>query len=198
MKKVLWIEALLLALLAGCASAPADRVILLPGPDGKLGKLAVTSAAGATVLDRAYGTAAVSTAGKVASNRSDEAAIRREFGTALAALPPRPVSHTLYFEHDSDLLTQESEAAAQAILIEIAARPIADIIVIGHTDTVGELVYNDHLSLQRADMVRARLIQLGGVATRISTAGRGERELAVETPAEIHEPRNRRAELNVR
>ena len=70
--------------------------------------------------------------------------------------------------------------------------------MIGHTDTVGELVYNDHLSLQRADMVRARLIQLGGVATRISTAGRGERELAVETPAEIHEPRNRRAELNVR
>ncbi len=192
----------LLILLTGCASVPvehaADRVVLLPGPDGRLGKLAVTSSAGATVLDQAYGIAAVSTAGKVANSRGDEAVVRRDFATTLAALPPRPVSHTLYFEHDSDRLTPASEVAAQAILVEIAARPVADIIVIGHTDTVGELVYNDQLSLQRANAVRARLIQLGGAAGRISAAGRGERELAVETRDDMHEPRNRRAELNVR
>jgi outer membrane protein OmpA-like peptidoglycan-associated protein len=191
-------SATLLILLTGCASAPVERVVLLPGPDGKLGKLAVTSTAGATVLEQAYGTAAVSTAGKVANSPGDEAIIRRDFARALAALPPRPISHTLFFEHDSDQLIPASEVAAQAILVEVAARPVADIIVIGHTDTVGELGYNDQLSLQRAEAVRARLIQLGGAAERISVAGRGERELAVDTEDDRHEPKNRRAELIVR
>ncbi len=154
MKNFLPVAALLI-LLTGCASAPVERVVLLPGPEGRLGKLAVTSTAGATVLEQAFGTAVVSTAGKVANSRGEEAAIRRDFASALAALPPRPVSHTLYFEHDSDQLVPESEVAAQAILVEIAARPVADIIVIGHTDNVGELGYNDQLSLQRAEAVRA-------------------------------------------
>lgn len=193
-----WAGAVMLALLAGCANGPAERVILLPGPDGKLGELAITSAAGGTVLDRAYGTAAISTAGKLARANGDEAAIRREFGAALTALPPRPVSHTLYFEVDSDVLTPASEGAAQAILVEIVAHPVADIIVIGHTDSMGELSYNDSLSQQRAEAVRARLIQMGGVAERISVAGRGEREPAVATPDETPAPLNRRVELNVR
>jgi outer membrane protein OmpA-like peptidoglycan-associated protein len=184
--------------LVGCAGAPVERVILLPGPDGRLGKLAVTSAAGATVLDSAYGTAEVMTSGKLASRAGDAATIRRDFGVALAALPPRPVSHTLYFLSDSDRMTVESEAAAQTILREIALRPIAEIVVIGHTDTAGDLTYNDGLSRQRAEAVRTRLIALGGAATRISAEGRGERELAIGTADETPEPRNRRVELIVR
>lgn len=189
--------------IAACATPPpperpVERIILLPGPGGKTGRLLVTAPGGSTELATAYGTAAVTDAGHVGSSSGDASAIRGEFAATLAGLPPRPVSHTLYFLPDSDVLTEESEAAARGVLQDLAHRPVADIVVIGHTDTMGEGAYNDSLSLQRARAVREMLIARGGDPSRIEAAGRGEREPQVPTPDETPEPRNRRAELSVR
>ena len=46
--------------------------------------------------------------------------------------------------------------------------------------------------------MKSFLVQIGIPAERITTAGRGERELLVRTPDETDEPRNRRVEINVR
>ncbi len=70
--------------------------------------------------------------------------------------------------------------------------------MIGHTDTVGGLTYNDKLSLARAERVREMLVALGLSAERIQAAGRGKRELLVNTDDNVSEPRNRRVEINVR
>ena len=185
-------------MLTGCASAPPDRVVLLPGPGGKVGKVAVIAGGAPTVIDNAYGTATIDTAGKIAQTTADKTAVEHDFAVVLEALPPRPISHMLYFENNSDVLTPTSAHDASVILAEVATRPLADIIVIGHTDTMGESHYNDQLSKQRAEKLRQSLIELGGDPKRISTAGRGERELLVPTPDETPEPRNRRAELTVR
>jgi outer membrane protein OmpA-like peptidoglycan-associated protein len=72
------------------------------------------------------------------------------------------------------------------------------VVVIGHTDRVGNDQYNDRLSLQRAERVRGELVRLGIPESRIRTAGRGEREPLVATDDEVPEPRNRRVEINVR
>jgi outer membrane protein OmpA-like peptidoglycan-associated protein len=77
-------------------------------------------------------------------------------------------------------------------------RPVPDIVVTGHTDTVGTGEYNDKLSMQRAERVKAFLTGIGIPPDRIQTAGRGERELLVPTADNIDEPRNRRVEINVR
>jgi outer membrane protein OmpA-like peptidoglycan-associated protein len=58
--------------------------------------------------------------------------------------------------------------------------------------------YNDRLSRQRAERVRAELVRLGVDAARISVEGRGERELLVPTTDEMPEPQNRRVEVSVR
>jgi len=71
-------------------------------------------------------------------------------------------------------------------------------VVIGHTDRVGNAQFNDKLSLQRAERVRGELVKLGIAESRIQVAGRGERELLVQTPDDIAEARNRRVEINVR
>ncbi len=182
----------------GCAAGPADRVVLLPGADGEVGRIAVNPGANETVLGTAWASASVDGKGRLAQTQSSAAQVSRDFATALGALPPRPKSYTLYFERDSDRLTAESAAQADIVLADIAARPVADVIVIGHTDRTGDLAYNDALSLQRAETLRELLIAKGGDASRIGVAGRGEREPLVPTADDIPEARNRRAELSVR
>jgi outer membrane protein OmpA-like peptidoglycan-associated protein len=75
---------------------------------------------------------------------------------------------------------------------------VAEVAVIGHTDRVGPVEYNDTLSLRRAERVRRDFVDRGIPTGSINVAGRGEREPVVLTADEVSEPRNRRVEINVR
>ena len=189
--------ALLVVVLAGCATT--DRVILLPDDiSGKVGKIDVVGRDGGEVLlDSAYGEARAG-GGKVQGDTLDPESLRKEFGKELANLPQRPKSFLLYCVNGSDQLTPESRDQLPAILDEVAKRPAPEVVVIGHTDRVGSVEYNDKLSLARAQAVRDQLIQLGFDQARIVVAGRGEREPLVPTDDEVPEPRNRRVEIEVR
>jgi outer membrane protein OmpA-like peptidoglycan-associated protein len=120
------------------------------------------------------------------------------FAEALAAQPPRPMSFVIYFVEGRDELTPESGQVLQQVLVEIGRRPDLEIAVIGHTDRVGSVPFNDVLSLRRAERVRAELARLGVAPGRIEVAGRGEREPLIPTEDEVAEPRNRRVEIIVR
>ena len=95
-------------------------------------------------------------------------------------------------------LTAESQVRLIETRDEALRRSGAELVVIGHTDTVGSQSSNDALSLRRAQQVRNLYIQSGFPAARIEAVGRGERELAVPTPDETDEPRNRRVEILLR
>jgi outer membrane protein OmpA-like peptidoglycan-associated protein len=184
-----------LALIFHLSRAPLDEtVVLLPGPDGRVGVVVVERGAERTVLDQPY---AASRTG-AASSRMSATEVRQEFGRVLAALPPRPASYVLYFITGMDELTEESKADLKRLLHELRTRPQSDIVIIGHTDRVGSESDNDALSLQRADRVKAELLSLGIAVERVRSAGRGERELLVPTVDNVEEPRNRRVEVNVR
>jgi len=200
-----WLGLALLFVAAGCAQtvrvAPPthdEEVVLLPGSDGKTGALVVTHAGQQQTLDSAYATARVKDPGEIARSQSDATAVREAFAPALSAQPPRPVTFVLYFLGDSDNFTPESTVELQKIFPEIANHPAPEIVVVGHTDRVGTIAYNDALSLRRAERVRNDLVQLGIQRDRITIAGRGEREPIVATEDEVVEPRNRRVEITVR
>jgi outer membrane protein OmpA-like peptidoglycan-associated protein len=81
------------------------------------------------------------------------------------------------FAFDSDQLTPEATAQLQKTVQQIARGGAGAISVIGHTDSQGDDVYNDALSLRRARAVSAWLSSAGGVAAdRLKAEGRGERE----------------------
>ena len=188
---------LALILLAGCASRN-DLYVLLPGKDGKTGALVVESEGKKQTLDTPYAAARVKNVGSVDGIKSSEAEVKQDFGPALEAQPKRPVSFYLYFQRDTDEFAPESKALVNQIFAEIARRPAPEVAIIGHTDRVGSMQYNDALSLRRAERCRDELIKLGIPKVRISVAGRGSREPEVATPAPVPEPRNRRVEINVR
>jgi OmpA-OmpF porin, OOP family len=188
---------LALLVLTGCATRD-DLYVLLPGRGPSPGALTVTSGDEHRTLDQPYDAARVKRPGSVAGEKSSEAEVKATFGSALAAQPGRPVSFYLYFLADTDEFAPESKQVVTQIFAEIARRPAPDIVIIGHTDRVGSVPYNDALSLRRAERVREELLKLGIPRVRISVAGRGEREPEVSTADEVREPRNRRVEINVR
>ena len=187
----------LVLLAAGCAT-PRDRVVLLGGADGRSGSVAVLSPQSGVVLTRANESAEIDALGRVRFAAAPVEPDSSRYADTLGALPARPVLYMLYFETDSDQLTPESKAEAPLMLREVAARPAAEVVVIGHTDRYGALDHNDRLSLARAEAVRRQLIELGFDPASLSVEGRGEREPLVPTADEVRESNNRRAEVNVR
>ena len=188
------------ALAAGCASQPVSPALfaVLPAPDGHVGAIAVEHGGERRVIDTAYGFQQLQPDGSLKPGQLTEAEVRTRFGSTLEALPAPPATFTLYFLEGSDELTARSKDDLEHVFAEIRRRPLPDIVVIGHTDTIGGVQYNDRLSLARAGRMRDMLIERGVPADRIQVRGRGERELLVPTEDQVREPRNRRVEINVR
>jgi outer membrane protein OmpA-like peptidoglycan-associated protein len=191
------------ALAAGCASAPPPATppalfVVVPAADGHIGQIVVTSGSQTQVIDTAYGAQRVNADGSMVKTSLTADAVRKDFGPALDALPGRPASFMLYFLEGKDELTPTSKVELDKVFAELKKRPLPDIVVIGHTDTVGNLAYNDRLSLARAERTRSMMIEMGIPSERIQAAGRGKRELLVPTEDNAAEPRNRRVEISVR
>ena len=127
-----------------------------------------------------------------------EEEVQRLFGDVLSALPPAPVHFTLYFKFESDELTDESRALLPQILNTVKQRAIPEVLVVGHTDTMGTPRANIELGLTRANSVRAMLVQVGLDTETVEVRSHGESDLLVKTPDETPEPRNRRVEISVR
>ena len=68
--------------------------------------------------------------------------------------------------------------------------------IVGHTDTTGTVAQNQTLSEQRADAVKSYLETKFDVAgARLQASGVGEADLAVQTPPNTPNRRNRRVEI---
>lgn len=195
------IAATFLSACCGC-NVRNDLIVVLPPSDGHIGGIVVQPTTGGTlVLDKAYAGAKPGDKGMAAVDVS-AAEVDKTFGDALAARPIPPKSYTLYFATGGAELAPESRAEMQAMLQEIGARKAVEIVIAGHTDTVGSTGDNDRLSLERANAIEASLRETFAVhgvkSDAVTTVGRGERELLVKTPDRTPEPRNRRVEVTVR
>ena len=190
-----------LSLLAACATptGPEELVVLLPDSKGKVGEVVVDSGGNKAVLNSALAAARVS-GGKTAPETEtlQQKVVDKTFARALDAVPPEPVSFTLYFAKGSTDLLPKSEPAMRLLILEVASRQIAEVQVTGHTDRVGRVKTNDELALKRAKAVAETLRAKNLGTKRILTAGRGEREPLVPTKDGVAEPLNRRVEIIVR
>lgn len=200
--------ALAAALGAACGprrvSAPARPaqalVVLLPDADtGRTGRASVSNQAGSVDLGSERD-AALATANRRPGPvmTLSEAEVARVFGGALSALPPIPSRFTLYFRFESDELTDESHALVPDILNSVKTRSFPDVVIVGHTDTMGAPPANIELGLKRATTVRNLLVAAGLDPATIEVTSHGEAELLVATADDVPEPRNRRVEIAVR
>jgi outer membrane protein OmpA-like peptidoglycan-associated protein len=199
-----------IAVAAACAAACGPKnvsgpnrpdqalIVLLPDEDGSTGRAVVSNPAGSADLTQPRSASNVTTNRRPEVSTMSEADVRRLFGAALDALPPAPQSFTLYFRFDSDELTEESKALLPKILGTVKERSAPEVVVVGHTDTMGTPAANFALGLKRAAAVRELLVASGLDAAIVEATSLGESFPLVRTPDETPEPRNRRVEIAVK
>jgi OOP family OmpA-OmpF porin len=183
-------------LLSACA--PATRITLLPQSSGAPSAVVVSTGQGVQVLAQPYAVAEVNRSGSIGLDATTAEAVRERHPELLALQPPAPQRFVLQFEPGRSLLTPGSQALSPEVIARALSRPGGEIVIAGHTDRQGSLDANDRLSLERAQAVRALLIERGFPPERIDAVGRGEREPVVATEDEVVELCNRRAEVLVR
>jgi len=184
-------------LVSGCASVNT-YVVLLPEEGGAPAAVTVGAGHQSALLDKPYSAASVDDKNRIEIKTISAEEANRTFGDALAAQPPPAISFTLYFETNSVEVAPASRPTLDELFAAVAKRQAVEVQVTGHTDRVGSVADNDRLSLQRAEAVRAMLLQRGINSNFVRAVGRGEREPLVPTPDEQAEPRNRRVEVIVR
>jgi outer membrane protein OmpA-like peptidoglycan-associated protein len=121
-------------------------------------------------------------------------------GTASNAAPAAPPSARLAVEFatGSAALTPQATASLNQLGIALTSPALAAyrFKIIGHTDTTGDPAVNQSLSTQRATAVEAYLEDKFNIEpTRLTAIGVGESNLAVPTPPNTPEPRNRLVQI---
>lgn len=83
----------------------------------------------------------------------------------------------LQFVYDSDQLTDAGRAQADNLFKLLKEEGMPQLHLVGHTDPVGSDEYNDKLSVRRAAAIRNFLAERGYPGQRITTEGRGKRDI---------------------
>jgi outer membrane protein OmpA-like peptidoglycan-associated protein len=180
--------------------APPTLIALLPDPEsGTTGRAIASNEFGSAELAAARAATRVTADGPPGPvTTMSEAEVKQLFGEALAALPPAPRHFTLQFLFESDVLTDESIALLPEILRSVKELAVPEVVVVGHTDTMGDARANLALGLKRAISVRTILVDAGLPPSTIEVTSHGEADLLIKTPDNTPEPRNRRVEITVR
>lgn len=192
MKRTLAIVALF-----GLSACATQSVTLLPGEPGRpVGALAVLNEDGSE--KGVLSTADTGTPLGGGFRPRQQAATAKRYDALVGELPPPADHFTLQFDIGEVAPGADQEAILKQIFASAAARPGAEVQVVGHTDRLGDTAFNDTLSHERADKVREYLISRGLAPTLVRATWRGEREPLVATANNVANAQNRRVEVIVR
>jgi outer membrane protein OmpA-like peptidoglycan-associated protein len=189
--------ALMIGLVA--CSLPTNVIVLIPDEGGTVGKVEVDKNGVQKELSGAYAAVATGSGSRAQDVFvADRAAVEAAFAGALAAQPPAPVVHAIFFVIGQAEIDPGSDAELKATVAAALATPYASISVVGHSDAIGDDAENLALSLRRATAVRDILVKSGVRASEIDIGYHGSNNPLVPTPRGVPEPRNRRVEVTIR
>ncbi len=100
------------------------------------------------------------------------------------------------FETDKAVLTEESFITLDRVVQSLKEWPDIRIRIEGHTDSVGNRIYNNRLSRKRAEAVRDYFVQQGISPDRLESEGKGEDDPIASNKTAKGRARNRRVELH--
>ncbi len=103
----------------------------------------------------------------------------------------------LLFDFDSDDIRTESAQNLRNLAASLTKYPNTDLLIVGHTDSVGTDAYNEALSMRRATAASGYLASSGVASSRLRATGMGEREAVASNETEAGRQANRRIEVAI-
>jgi outer membrane protein OmpA-like peptidoglycan-associated protein len=107
------------------------------------------------------------------------------------------LTNDILFDFDSSALRPASRTTLRDLSSVLIDYPETDIVVEGHTDSVGAESYNQALSVRRARSVRDFLMAQGVPGSRISSVGFGESSPVASNDTAAGRQLNRRVEIHI-
>lgn len=101
------------------------------------------------------------------------------------------------YPFDSDAILPAGRENLRQLAQSLQNYPGTEVLIVGHTDSVGSDDYNLRLSYRRAEAARQFLISQGVPAARIRVEGRGELEPVATNETEAGRQLNRRVEIAI-
>ena len=127
-----------------------------------------------------------------------EAAAAKLEKHAAAAAEPRVTVFWIYFESGKFDISPEAAHILDTALAAIKEHGAKEVVLTGHTDTVGTAEYDLRLSHKRARSAKQYMIQRGVPASIITDRGKGKTDLRVPTPDNVREQENRNVHVEIR
>ena len=103
----------------------------------------------------------------------------------------------LLYDFDSDVVRPEARANLRNLAASLEKYPGSDLLIVGHTDSVGTDAYNLGLSERRASAAVTYLASQGVDRTRMRSRGLGETEPVAPNDSEAGRSKNRRVEVAI-
>ncbi len=135
--------------------------------------------------------------GSMCAISSEDARAMLDEALAACASVPGPANYVVYFGFDLWNLTDAARDTLDEVVGAVQEMGTQALSVVGHTDTMGSVEYNQGLSERRADSVADYLENRGIPRGAMTLAGRSELEPAVQTGDQVREPLNRRVEITL-
>jgi outer membrane protein OmpA-like peptidoglycan-associated protein len=104
----------------------------------------------------------------------------------------------IYFDQGKATIRPASTRTLTNAVKVMQDYPSVGIEIVGHTSSEGELSFNQQLSQDRADAVKAWLVEQGVDSTRISTRGAGPSEPIADNKTAAGREKNRRIEFKIK
>jgi outer membrane protein OmpA-like peptidoglycan-associated protein len=165
---------------------------------GIIGKVSGSTAKGAII-----GAAVGGAAGAIIGDQMDRQAaeLRQNIPGATVERVGEGIQVTfasgLLYDFDSDAVKPDARANLQSLAQSLDKYPDSDLLILGHTDSVGTDDYNKRLSVSRADAAAEYLVAQGVDRSRIATGGLGEEEPVAPNATADGRSRNRRVEVAI-
>ena len=190
--------------LAGCESwnRTAKGAAIGAGAGGAVGA-AVGHATGSTVRGAIIGAAVGGAAGALIGRHMDQQAekLKQDIPGAQVSRVGEGIAVTfesgILFPFDSNQLEPNGRDNLRKLAQSLAENPKTEVVIVGHTDSVGRPDYNYGLSERRARAASDYLAGQGVTRGRLRPSGRGEDEPIASNDSDDGRRQNRRVELAI-
>jgi outer membrane protein OmpA-like peptidoglycan-associated protein len=103
----------------------------------------------------------------------------------------------LLFAFDSDSIQEAAGTNLRELASSLQKYPDSQLLIVGHTDNVGDDSYNQALSQRRSNSAATYLAAQGVARTRLAATGKGESEPVATNETDDGRQKNRRVEVAI-